>query len=94
MRNTLGFFCLNDGLKDYDLTVAKAQQDPQLPWMEEKKAYDEEKKIESEQAKNLSPLLSLITIVVMENILNAIRFGNDGVHHHCHHHQKSSSIFS
>ena len=44
MWNTLGFFCLNDGLKDYDLTVAKAQQDPQLPWMEEKKAYDEEKK--------------------------------------------------
>ena len=43
MRNTLGFFCLNDGLKDYDLTVAKAQQDPQLPWMEEKKAYDEKK---------------------------------------------------
>ena len=30
----------------------------------------------------------------MENIFNAIRFGNGGVHHHCHHHQKSSSIFS
>ena len=45
MRNTLGFFCFNDGLKDYDLTVAKAQQDPQLPWMEEKKAYDEKNRI-------------------------------------------------
>ena len=45
MWNTLGFFCLNDGLKDYDLTVAKAQQDPQLPWMEEKKAYDEKNRI-------------------------------------------------